>query len=1332
MVKLKFLLILIACMILSACGSIVGDSDNNGHPTLDASATVPDIILERDSKNQLIINWTEQTNALNYTLLLSRSATFDSSLTESVIVDAPPFLVSANNSKTEYFVKIRANYNGRQSDFSNQTTYTVPPTAPVLLSITPTENDTIKLEWEENEAVDTYVIYRSESDILDIGSAFKIENVNSPHEDDTVQANKNYHYWLVSISANQSSAFSEKGDAEVIIDELESILPIAIAGLSQTAEVNSQVTLDGTASRANIDNKELSYLWTAPQGINLSAIGVAQPTFVVPTGQKAGSNLEFTLVVSDANGNESLSSQVEVTITNSDPEANAGNDLQVNVNDIVDLDGTASRDLNNDELLFQWIVPVSLNMSDANSATPKITIPQNLQSGHVINVKLVVKDNHGGSSEDSISLTLKNTPPTANPGNDLEARVGDSISLDGGLSSDVNDDALKYFWTVPSELSLSDPNAKLTSLSILSGANVGKKVVTLTVTDEFGDSSEAALGVTVLNTPPIAHAGNDVSASVGDSKKLDGTKSSDANNDKLAFTWSTPEGIQLSDLNFSNPTISILPGTKAGNKTIQLTVTDIHGGTSTDEVVITILNTPPVSVAGNDQSVQVGDVVSLDAGQSHDANQDDLTYSWVIDNAIQLTSLDARQTSFVVPPGKKDGDSFLLSLQVSDGQVLSAIDELEIFVANSPPIADAGIDQSVGLGVVTSLNAENSQDDNQDDLDYFWEIIDAPAASIANIENANAKITLFKPDVIGDFTLRVTVSDPIASASDDIKIASIILAPEVIAITGGTFQMGDETSVDGVTPVLGSEGEVPLREVSVAAFEMGKYEVTFAEFDQYLMLREIDPVSDPSSITKGGLHPYDGGFGRRNRPVINVTFTDVKDYLNWLNTKLDIHPDDPTRYRLPTEAEWEYAARAGTVSAFNTGNCLLADQANFNGNFELNYTAINGDVIHCPTTNVYLDQTVEVGSYVSNNFGLYDMHGNAFEWVEDCYHSNYENAPLTAKAWLEENDGVCTTRMLRSGSWWTNSSYARSSKRIAHGIGFKGDDRDGFRIARSLTINESLRPNMVTILGGTFDMGDETSLGEQLPDAGSSDELPVHSVNVPDFEIGKYEVTFAEYDYYLQMRSANPVTSPSKITSGQEAYDHNFGRGLRPVIHVSWEDTQEYINWLNRQLGISLDDPKRYRLPTEAEWEYASRGSNIAAYNTGDCVNTDQANYKDLSESDVYSYINVDDQTIDCPISHSFVGRTASVGTYPANSNGLHDMAGNVWEWVQDCDHGDYTNAPIDGSAWLEEGSGDCSKRIARGGSWLNGVSFLRSSERVRNFTNIRDYSAGFRLVRSL
>jgi formylglycine-generating enzyme required for sulfatase activity len=206
-----------------------------------------------------------------------------------------------------------------------------------------------------------------------------------------------------------------------------------------------------------------------------------------------------------------------------------------------------------------------------------------------------------------------------------------------------------------------------------------------------------------------------------------------------------------------------------------------------------------------------------------------------------------------------------------------------------------------------------------------------------------------------------------------------------------------------------------------------------------------------------------------------------------------------------------------------------------------------------------------------------------------------------------------------------------------------------------------------------------------------------HEVTVNDFVIGQYAVSFAEYDVFV------------KATSGRKPSDNGWGRGLRPVIHVSWKDALSYAAWLSEQTGFA------YRLATEAEWEYACRAGTTTAFATGEFISTDQANFNGSLDYGMETQVGLHRK------------QTVEVGSFAANPFGLYDMHGNVWEWTASSYSEDYNgeelrcfDAKID------------TYRMLRGGSWVNTKRSVRSASRIRRDANDRADFIGFRLARDV
>ncbi len=237
--------------------------------------------------------------------------------------------------------------------------------------------------------------------------------------------------------------------------------------------------------------------------------------------------------------------------------------------------------------------------------------------------------------------------------------------------------------------------------------------------------------------------------------------------------------------------------------------------------------------------------------------------------------------------------------------------------------------------------------------------------------------------------------------------------PEMASLPAGAFQMG---AAPGETARSSSEG--PQQQVTISkGFALGAREVTFAQWDACL--------ADGGCKTAAPDH----GWGRGERPVVSVSFEDAQAYVAWLSEKTG------QKYRLPSEAEWEYAARAGSQTAFAPGAGITTAQANYNGQFP-----------YRGPKEKFRQRTVETASFPANAFGLFDMHGNAWEWTADCWNGSHTGTPANG---APATGGDCSKRVLKGGAWNTGAWRLRSAHRIGKSRTAREFD-NGFRVARDL------------------------------------------------------------------------------------------------------------------------------------------------------------------------------------------------------------------------------------------------------------------------------------------
>jgi len=392
-----------------------------------------------------------------------------------------------------------------------------------------------------------------------------------------------------------------------------------------------------------------------------------------------------------------------------------------------------------------------------------------------------------------------------------------------------------------------------------------------------------------------------------------------------------------------------------------------------------------------------------------------------------------------------------------------------------------------------------------------------------------------------------------------------------------------------------------------------------------------------------------------DRPVDSVSWLESQRFIQRLNA-LGLG-----RFRLPSEAEWEYATRAGTTSPY----------------------AFDGDVHQFAWANSRsFARTHLVGQKHPNAWGLYDMHGNVWEWCSDWY------APYTADNAIDPIGPLSgKEKVFRGGSWYDFPDALRSANRHRH-TPDKGFTSIGFRLVMEPTIGEeklAILPGGITMRfirlpAGDFAMGSQQSEAGRAPDEG-----PVHRVTISKpVYMGIHEVTQAQW-------SAVMGQNPSVFTE----HENN------PVEMVSWRDTQDFLSRLN---ALNLEGT--FRLPTEAEWEYAARAGSTTRFGFGD----DPEYGALLQHGWFYSRAE---------------GRSHNVGLKKPNAWGLFDMHGNVWEWCSDW-FAPYAN---DLAVTNPQGPALGTHRVIRGGSWFNEPEALRSANRHRHDPDSRQTNLGLRLI---
>ncbi len=369
---------------------------------------------------------------------------------------------------------------------------------------------------------------------------------------------------------------------------------------------------------------------------------------------------------------------------------------------------------------------------------------------------------------DIVPTEPTNNPPTADAGPAQTVHVGNTVTLDGSGSQDVDGDSLAWTWSfesIPAGSSAVLSSTTAVKPTFVADAS-GTYVVKLIVDDGLEASAPDTVTISTQNSAPLADAGPNQTVSVGDTVTLDGSGSSDTDGDTLTFSWSfasLPEGSNatFTDTNALQPGFTVdLPGTYV----VQLIVNDGTLDSDPDTVTVSTGNLAPVADAGADQAAHVGETITLDGSQSQDANGDPLNFVWSFvsvptGSAAALTDPTSPGPNFVVDLT----GIYVVQLIVNDGKVDSSADTVTISTENSAPIADVGKRRNTRVGETVTVDGSQSTDPDGDPLTFSWSIVSRPDGSMAlaaSSESAGDGTTFaFVPEVPGSYVVQLIVND---------------------------------------------------------------------------------------------------------------------------------------------------------------------------------------------------------------------------------------------------------------------------------------------------------------------------------------------------------------------------------------------------------------------------------------------------------------------------------------------------------------------------------------------------------------------------------------------
>lgn len=821
-------------------------------------------------------------------------------------------------------------------------------TAPVA-EVGPNQNvkvgDTVTLDGSASRDQDGDTLtYHWEITAKPESSATALEQADTPKPSFQADAAGQY---TVTLVVNDGQADSEPASVEVAA-AVQNSPPVADAGADQNVATGNSVELDGRNS-SDADGDSLSYQWSLAEKPGGSAVALQDADTVEPsfTPDRDG-EYRLALIVNDGL-TDSAADEVVVTATtaNSVPVADAGDDQNVTEGDTATLDGSTSRDADGDPLSYAWRFvsrPAGSGAALTDTDTARPGFQADVAGDYV--VELIVNDGEADSAPDNVAITVAeaNSVPVADAGDDQTVVAGDTVTLDGQNSQDADGDRLTYQWQFVSKPdgSLAQLDGTGTVAPTFQADIQGSYVVSLIVSDGEDDSESARVTITASerNAAPVAKAGEDREVVEGDTVRLDGSASSDANDDELSYQWrftSRPSGsaAALTD------TAAVAPefiADETGTYVLELVVNDgeLDSAPVTVTITVTQANVKPVANAGADQSVIEGDTVTLDGSTSSDPDGDTITYTWRFvstpsGSAAALSDVDVVAPTFTADvPG-----SYLLALVVNDGEKDSAEDRVTVTAAeaNAAPVADAGRDQNAMTGTLVTLDGSNSTDADGDTLAYQWSFVSRPTGSTAALTDGASSMPAFTPDLDGTYVLELVVNDGDLDSSDRVQVTAETAnsAPTADAGADRTVYTGNRVELDG-TASDDPDGDSLTYSWSLASLPAGS---TVSLRDAASALPSFTPDVAGDYVVKLTVND-----GEKSSAEDSARITALEPEL-----AMEIYDDfsiiDPPTWE---ESSLPYSSN-GSISQSCTGSCSSVELGRFRLSAEgQDYTVINVQV----------------------------------------------------------------------------------------------------------------------------------------------------------------------------------------------------------------------------------------------------------------------------------------------------------------------------------------------------------------------------------------------------
>lgn len=797
---MKLITNMLIAILLTLTFSSCGDSslDNLEAPPAAApeinTAPIANAGVDQNVTQSAIVTLTalassdEQGDALTYTWSMVSTATGSSAVLSSTTSANPTFIPDVVG---VYSIKLSVNDGSLDSE-TEDTVYVIATSAPVAnAGVDQNVNTTSSVLLDaSSSSVSTgkslTYVWTIRSKPTSSSAVLSVSTIVNP----TFTADIDGTY-IVELVVNDGTVDSAM-DSVSITAQTANSAPVANAGSDQNVLRSAVVNMDGSTS-SDADNDSLTYSWTIASKPSLSTASLSDGSVVNPsfTADLSGSYV-LELVVNDGSV-DSVADSVTVSATQADlpPEANAGSNQNVSTLDVVQLDASLSSANDGITLTYTWQMtskPVNSFAQLSSTSLVSPTFTADVEGAYVFS--LMVNDGVEDSSYDYVTINAAdaNVGPTSNAGVDQNVKTSTIVGLDGSLSADANLDALVYEWVM-----ISKPSTSIATLSSSSVVNPsfnsdidGAYVFQLIVTDGefFSTADYVTVQAETTNSIPRADASSDQNVITLSEVTLNGSSSSDADKDHLAYIWHIVSKPIQSIASLSNPSVvnPSFTADKDGTYVVQLVVNDGITNSPADTVVITstTTNAAPTAVIGNNQNVKTGATVIVDASTSYDPDFDVLTYTWVVASKPSTSNSFLSDPRIVNPVFTADVDgAYVLGVSVNDGTLESDRVYTTIVATkeNSVPIADAGVDRDETIGVSFDLNATASSDADSEPLTYSWNIISTPLdanGSYSSVSTLSSKVIAepsFIADVVGSYVFELIVNDgKVDSAADYVTV----------------------------------------------------------------------------------------------------------------------------------------------------------------------------------------------------------------------------------------------------------------------------------------------------------------------------------------------------------------------------------------------------------------------------------------------------------------------------------------------------------------------------------------------------------------------------------